>query len=287
MSPADAGRLLRGLDRDLRIGRAIRWALGAILGVGFVAAIRAADADERFNLLTTAAMTAALGWAFLSAWSMRQVRAANQASYFIASGRLDLAERRLREALSGFSIYRGAKLMVCHNLAVLAHGRGDYAAAAELCAGVLRHAPRSNEASRHTTRILLADCRMLLNDLPAAGAALTDMDVDDERMALAQRLMLLPIQVRYDVTAGRFAEAVERLKQKVRLAELLESPRAALVHALLAHACRMMERTQEAAYLAARAALYHDLSDLVEQYPLLATLADSDKNVSPKDAAAR
>lgn len=275
MTTGDAEILLRNLRRDIGISVATRALFAGIFGLGLVAASLSADAGQRLAFVFGATMIAALGWAVLSAMSVGQLRAASQATYFIAAGQSDLAEQQLRQALGSFSIYANAKLMLCHNLAVIAHGRGDYAAAAKLCDGVLRFPGRLARQSRSTTRMLLADCRLLLNDLAGASAVLEGLRFDDARLSLAQRQMLLPIVVRRDVLAGRFSDAAEHLAAKTKLAEMMDAPRAALVHALLAHACEMVHKAREAAYLASRAALYHDLAEFVPQFPMLASLVSS------------
>jgi len=269
MTSTEVVQLLVALRRDLRIATLTRLALIGLFAFGLVAAAAATDERLRLTWLWTVTMVAAIIWALLTIASTKQIRAANQASAHLASGRLDLAESQLRTALRIFSIYSPAKLLACHNLAVLAHGRGEFIAAAELCTGVLRQARRLGGSARRTTRMLLADCKLSLNDVVAANAALQGLDVMDERMPLSERLMLLPIRVRCDVTAGSHEVAVQQLREKVRLAELLESPRAALVHALLARACRCLGRPAEAEFLHARACLLHDLADLYEQVPLL------------------
>jgi hypothetical protein len=212
---------------------------------------------------------AAVAWVLLMIFSIRQVRSANQASVYIASGRLDLAEEQLKSALNAFSLYKTGKLLVCHNLAVVSHGRKNYGAAAELCAGVLS---LSSGLSRHVSRlcrILLADCRLFLGDSSAAHKVLEPLAGPDLDLPLSERLMLLPVELRCRIAEGDFEGAASSLPKKVRLAELLESPKAALVHALLARACRRVGELTAAAFLQRRAELYHDLESLGGEYPIL------------------
>ena len=64
-------------------------------------------------------------------------------------------------------------------------------------------------------------------------------------------------------------EAIRELPWMIRRAELLDSPRAALVHALLAKACRALGREDQALRLSRRAELYHDSGELRKEYEIL------------------
>src|SRR5438477_1197787 len=117
MTPTEAGTLIRILERDLRVARLARAALLAILLLGIAAAAATSERAGQIRRLWIGGTAAALAWAGLTIISTRQLKAANQASIFVANGRLDLAETQLRESLRAFSIYAGAKLLACHNLA--------------------------------------------------------------------------------------------------------------------------------------------------------------------------
>lgn len=265
MTSTDVLLVLRGVERHLWWGMLARAVVIGLFGGGVLAAVLTPDAELRSAWLWSSTMTAALLWGVLAAASVRQVRAANTASMMIAAGETDQAERQLMEAVRSFSLYGAAKLLAVHNLAVVSHGRGQFDVAAELCAGVLRFARRARRAAYTVTRLLLADCRLNLNDLPAADRALDGLDLFDSRLSLSERLMLLPIRLRLDLVSGRHTEAADRLWHKVKLAETLEAPRAALVHAMLAIACRGVGRTTEADYLDRRADLYHDRTEVAAQ----------------------
>ncbi len=286
MTRGEAGTLMANLQRDLRIAALARMGLGALLIIGFLVAVAWPDSDAREMLLFGTTLTAVFGWVVLSAASLRQVRATTQAALFLASGRLELAERQLVQAMTSFSIYNMPKLLACHNLAVVAHGRGEYAAAAELCSGVLQQTFRLRRSARRMTQMLLADCQLFMADVAAAGQALEGLDVFDDDMRLAERQMLLPIETRYLIAAERHADAAQRLPEKLRLAELLDSSRAALVHGLLGKACQEMGREREAAFLTARATLYADLPNVLARFGVKAKSTDAAATVSPASESA-
>jgi len=269
MTAVEAAALVKTLRRQLRLATLIRVLLMGIVLLGVAAAFAQPATAKAGDPLWAAAFLAGAGWIVLAVCSARQVRATNQASVYLATGRLDLAEEQLKNALRLVSLYRAGKLLVCHNLAVVAHGQRDFAAAAQLCDGVLAAGVSASRRLGRLCRILLADCRLYLGDTAAAVRAIAPLNSDDPRLGLSERLMLLPIELRCQVSEGRFAQAATAVDQKVALAELLDSSKAALVHAMLSRACRAAGQTKAAAFLKARAELYHDLGELAEEYPIL------------------
>lgn len=302
MTLNEARDLARTLRRQLLLASVSRIVLALLLLASFLAALLQPEADAGQDAIWLATLLTALTWVTLTMFSVRQMRAANQASIYISSGRLDLAEEQLKNAMHLFSLYRSGKLLACHNLAVVVHGRKDYPAAAELCDCVIRAGGKLTRSAGRLCRILLADCRLLLGDPAAALAALAPLSLtgrhptgetaNTEEAAvrkecgpvfnLGESLLLLPVELRCQVETGRFEQAVESLTWKVRLAELLDSPKAALVHGLLAEACRRVGKEPEAAYLQRRAELYYDPAELAAEMRTSANsarrLANADNN---------
>lgn len=289
MSPAEAQSLIRTVRRHFRAAWGLRILLLGVIGTSFALGLIREETTGQAGPIWTVAFLAVIFWFGLMASSIRQARAANQGTQYIASGRLDLAETHLKNALQGFSLYRFGKLLVCHNLAVVAHGRREYQAAADLCDGILSVARNQSRSLSRLCRILLADCRLLLGDSAAAMKALAPLDADHADMTINEKLVLLPIELRCLIACGDFAAVVASLAEKIKLSELLESPKAALTHALLARACRETGRTSQAAFLQRRAELYHDLGELEAQYSIrldsepVATSADNNIDNAPQD----
>lgn len=282
MTAREAHELVASLRRQFLLNGLARAAILILLGAGVLTASLRAVSEPQRQASWGVATCAGAAWIALMIFSVRQARSANQASAFIASGRLDLAEEQLRNALRQFTFFRDGKLLACHNLAVVAHGRKCYAAAAELCEGVLAlHSGISRRIVR-TCRILLADCRLFLGDAVAALRAIEPLSLQDPNLSLAEQLLLLPIEVRCRMARGEYENASAVLPWKVRRAELLDSPKAALVHALLAEACRRTGQPREADFLQRRAELYHDLDELAEQYGDLRDSAETARSTDNK-----
>jgi len=283
MSGTEAHRLIQSLRRQFLLATVTRVTLLSVVGLGFVlGTLWQAHFQRGSELMWSAASLAAIAWLTLTFYSVRQIRVAHQASAFIASGRLDLAEERLKNALRKFSLYRNGKLLACHHLAVVAHGRKSYRAAAELCDGMISLPGGPLVATRRTCRILLADCRLFLGDVLAASRAIAPLRLDGADLGLAEQLLLLPIELRCQIAAEQYEEAARALPWKLKRAELLDAPRAALVHALLAQAARKTGKGPVADFLQRRAELYHDLDDLAEEYPALRDLAPRARSADNK-----
>jgi hypothetical protein len=119
---------------------------------------------------------------------------------------------------------------------------------------------------------MLADSLLMLDRAQEAYEALRP--VYDQPLSLAERMKLLPVQLRYELAADHSASAVRDLREKARIAELLEPQRAGLVHALLAEACRREGLEPQRDFLARRAAIYTDVPELMRKYPPLARFAE-------------
>jgi|GEM_PF-650615 len=274
MSGSEAHRLIQSMRRQFLLASVTRSTLLVVVALGFVfGSMWRADANYRAETMWAISSVAAIAWVVLTFYSVRQVRAAHQASAFIASGRLDLAEERLKRTLRQFSLYRNAKLLACHHLAVVAHGRKSYQAAAELCDGMISLPGGPSVATLRTCRILLADCRLLLGDVVAARDAIAPLNLQGSELNLAEQLLLLPIELRCQLTAEQYDAACESLPWKLKRAELLDSPTAGLVHALLAVAANHIGRSRMADFLRRRADLYHGLEKLAEEHDFLRDLA--------------
>jgi len=267
MTGPEAAGFVRTMRRQLLLATLIRVLLFGLVTVGLMGAVMMPEANERMSDFWFAAVLAAGGWLGLAVVSARQMRATNQASVYMSTGRLDLAERELRHAMRLISLYRTGKFLICHNLAVVAHGRKNYAAAAELCDGLIAAGVGVSRGLGRMCRILLADCRLLLGEHTAADTALSPLRFDDPELVLSERLMLLPVQLRCQVAAGRFEDAVSVVAEKVRLAELLDSQKAALVHTLLARACEAVGKLELGRFLQRRADLYCESTELAEAFP--------------------
>jgi hypothetical protein len=272
MTDRDLDTLLKRFRRDLLFANGVRWSVMAALFVcAFGVMVSDDEAFRRTALLSVIMIL--IGWTVLAGISFRHIRLTNLGAALIAADKLDDAEVNLRQVILRFSLFRNVKMMACHQLAVLSHSRHQYQQGSRICRELLRHRLGSLKTVGTSCRLLWADCLLRLDDVQGAYEAFLPMH--GGALSLSEQLKLMPIQLRYELSAGLEKESVENLKEKVRLAELLDAKAAALVHALLAEACRRCDMVTESAYLSRRAALYGDLDDIAKQVQLIAPIAEA------------
>ena len=225
---------------------ASRWALGLMVGIAVV---------MWFNMLISTA---------------RVTRDLQSGSALLATGQLDEAEYWLKRAVTRFSLTAHAKLLASVELATVLFRRDRHVDVVSLCREVLRHRVSRLRNVWIAARILLADSLLQIDEIHAAYEAMRP--VYDTQLSLSDRMKLLPIQLRYELAANHSSASVNSLAEKVQIAELLDASQAALVHALLAEACRRESMPVQQAFLVNRAKLYHDLEPLAEKHAVIAPI---------------
>ncbi len=207
-------------------------------------------------------------WILLMLDTIRRAREVQAGSILVATGQLDRAEQWLRDSLQRFSLSLQAKIMACQQLASLYFRKEAHQDVVAICRVLLRQRLGSVRNALINTRLMLSDSLLMLDRVSEAYEAMRP--VYDTPLSLADRMKLLPIQLRYELAADHAASAVQGLPEKVQIAELLDSPRAALVHALLAEACRRQSMPRQHEFLARRARLYHDIEPIIARYAVIA-----------------
>lgn len=275
MNVSQARGFIRTIRRHLWMSAVMRFCLLLLIAVSIGALPFYANENRPSDLLWAVGAMAGIAWIGLTFLSVKQLRSANQGIAYLADGRLDLAEDQLSAAALQFSLFRVGKLRACHNLAVVAHGRGKFEVAATLLDGVLPALRHPDRALDKTSRLVLADSLLSLGDSVAAAKALSPLSLQSSDLTLTEQILILPIEIRCRVATGDYESAVSDLGWKVKRAELLDSPRAAQVHALLAEACRRTGREPIAKFLTSRANLYADMQEVMADRPGLRELISS------------
>jgi tetratricopeptide (TPR) repeat protein len=263
-------RLLRALRRNLVLFQGLRVVVAAAFAAALVWAL-GLPAGTNKTALAFLAGAAILLWLGFVAHSVRLVREFQISSALMAMGRFDDAEDRANRLLGRFSFSARGQFMLFQQLAGLLFRRDRYEEVIAICSELLRHRLGLARGLAFNARMMLADSLLLLDRVDEAYQAIRP--VYDTPLSLADRMKLLPIQLRYELAAGHVASATQGLAEKVRVAELLDSQRAALVHALLAEACRRKAMPVQQAFLAERARLYHDLEPLAKRYRSIEPIA--------------
>lgn len=248
------------LIRVIRVGIVVAFLVAILLASG----LEGTAGRRAIFLLAMAAMAC---WLWLAFTSVRVTRSVQATAILIATGQLDRAESWLRSIITRFSLSAHAKLLACHQLATLLLRREAYEDVVTVCRELLRAGVGGLQAAATQTRLMLADSLLMLGRPAEAYDALRP--IYDQPLSLADRMKLLPIQLRYELAANHSGSAVRDLREKVRIAALLEPERAALAHALLAEACRREGMEPQRDFLARRAELYGDMVELARKYPVL------------------
>ena len=209
-------------------------------------------------------------WLLLSYRSALRSNAAADSPLLIASGQFDEAEQRIESALRGFSIFRTAKLLSLHHLSVLRHAQHRWRESALLSKALLRQRLGSLQTLAHSSRLMLADALLELNDLRGAHDALSSLY--HERLTLGESINLLAVQLDYEAAIGAWPAMIHNVMSKVQLAELMPSSPAARAQMLLALAAKKCGRNDLADWLCRRAELLCDVNALVAERPVLKEL---------------
>ena len=252
--------------RDLTLGTI----LNALLlgGVFFCTLLGGAFNSAAGDLLML--MILGVIWVTLGYHSMKNSRLAANSPSLIAAGQFDLAEYQIEKSLKNFSIFRTSKLLSLHHLAVLRHAQRRWADAAELCGALLRQRLGSLTGLERQSRLILADSLLEMGDLNGSYQAISGLY--EHRLTLAEALSLLHVQLDYQWRVNAWDQMLAGLKNKVEMAELMNTANGARSQALLALAAKRTGREDLAAWLRRRVELLVDVNGLTAARPVLKEL---------------
>lgn len=265
--PSKLEATLATFRRQMAVARAVRW-VGLIAFIMALAAVLAFDQADDRRMAVAVLAAVVVSWILLALRSIHLTREVQAGGALLSIGKLDDAEVWLHKGMRSFSVAVPAKLVAGELLAMLSLQRDAHHDVIAICRELLRHPLTRVRSVWVNTRLMLADSLLTLDRLPEAHEAI--LPIYSAAMPLETKMKLLPIQLRYELSSGQTSSSVNALAEKVRIAELLDSPHAALVHALLAEACRRQGMPTEQVFLTERARLYHDLDGLVTRFPVIA-----------------
>lgn len=267
MLPVDAA--INRVRRDLTLGTLLKTGLAITVFGCFLVG------PDNVRILSLAGVGSL--WFWLSLNSARGSRAAAESPVLIAAGEFEAAERNIENTVRTFSLFRNVKLQALHHLAILRHAQRRWQESAALSRALLGQRLGPLQPISTSTRLLLADSLLEMNDLRGTYDAIAGLY--REQLSLPEVLNLMSVQLDYSARIGAWASMIDSVMAKVQLAELLPSGAAARSQALMALAARNLGRAALSDWLAARAALLADTGKLVAERPALGELW-------PQDAAA-
>ena len=251
------------IRRDLTVSAVLKVALILIATIGIV--FSHAFGIPGGDVLLLFAVGAA--WMVLSYRSIQLSRATADSPHLIAAGHLELAEKQIEQSLSTFSIFRQAKLMTIHHLALLRHAQKRWGDAAMLCRALLGERLGSMGGLSRASRLILADALLEMGDLPGAYQCISELY--RQRLALGEAMNLLGVQTEYEARVGAWSSLFTNVETKVRMAELMPADASARVQAMLALAAKHVGQREWESWLRRRVELLTDIQELCTARPVL------------------
>ncbi len=229
---------------------------------------------ERFgDVLGFAGIAAAVVWVFLGVSAAKLGRRVREASALASVGRADLAEGRARETLDSFCLLRPVTLGAAAVLARVRASQGRHDDAARLAAFVLDRPEKALTGEKRGLRLLLADSLISLGNAEQARLALLPLyqpASGDERLALADALRLLYLQLRVEAALDQWQAIYSRLASSLPMVELMPSADMVRSTALLLRAVDEAGDEAWASFLAHRVRLLGDVDAIEADEPALA-----------------
>ncbi|MGH7176725.1 MAG: hypothetical protein ACREJC_05035, partial [Tepidisphaeraceae bacterium] len=252
--------------RDLTLGAIVKVVLlGAAACALIVEPVLGIGLDAGIALGAVGAV-----WLLLGFRSMRGSRLAADSPMLIASGQYDAAERQIVGALESFTLFRGAKLMSLHQLAVLRHAQNRWQESATLCRALLAQRRGAPRGIGRSTRLILAGSLLEMGEVEPAGRNIAALY--EHRLSLGESLTLLLVQLDYESRLGRWAAMTGGIMSKVGLAELMPATNAARTQALLALGALHSGRKDWFQWLRRRVELLIEPEELKAWRPVLSEL---------------
>lgn len=252
-------------SRAISLARRWQW-ISFLMRMGLVVALGAAiyAYEKGGGFVVVAGMFVV--WTVVSSLNARTRRLAFDAGQHIAAGEFDLAEDRLTQSLTSFTLAGSTKQFGLQQLAMLRHAQSRWADAAALARAFL--SSRTSAAANDVpSRLVLAESLLEMGDLDGVARALQDLG--HQRLNLRQTLVLT--QLRLDLLArrGEFGQMFQQPHVTVGQIELMPAAVGMRCHALLALAAKRLGKTKWWTWLANRAGLLGDVESLYESRPFL------------------
>jgi hypothetical protein len=206
-------------------------------------------------------------WILLSYRSVQGSRKAADSPSLIAAGDFDRAENHIDAALRSFSLFRAAKIVSLHHLAVLRHAQSRWRESALLCQAVLSQKLGNMQGMARASLLMLADSQIQMGDLRGAFAAMTRLF--RYRLTLAEALTLQLLQLDYGWRIGAWESMLQGVAGKIQMCELMPPINAARAQSLLAVAAYRQNRGDLARWLRRRAELLADTAEIAAGRPVL------------------
>jgi len=264
MLPVDVA--ITRFRRDLTIAALLRTLLLlAAMGCIVAGPVFGLEGNGMFLLMMVGTI-----WVILSYRSMQGTRLAADSPSLIAAREFDRAESHIDAALKTFSLFKTAKLLSLHHLALLRHAQNRWRESALLCQAVLSQKLGNLPGLARTTLLILADSMLQMGDLQGAFDAMGRLY--RYRLSLNEALAMQLLQLDYGSRIGAWEPMLQGVGTKVQMSELMPTLNAARSQAFLALAAFKSGRTDLGRWLRRRAELLADVNEIAAGRPVLQEL---------------
>lgn len=267
---ADAA--IGAFKRSVGLARALRWLM-------LVAAVVLLSVSGQFSLAPFLAVAIFVPWIGLEVLSARSARLNRDATSLMAVGAFDAAEEKTTQALRLFSLHRFTKLNSLHQLAAIRHAQRRFADASKLARAVTLGMRTRDRRLGRSTRLVLVDSLIELNELDGAQIELTGLL--GESLNLRETLNARQLQVELLGRLGAWPDLATNLHPLIDLAELMQSLPSARTHAWLALAARQTGQSDRSHFLRQRSELLADVEEIIKDRPALEKLWLSSPSTPP------
>jgi hypothetical protein len=267
MLPVDLA--INRFRRDLTIAALLRTLLMmAAMGCVLAGPVFGLQGNGMFLLMLVGTI-----WVILSYRSMQGSRLAADSPSLIAAREFDRAESHIDAALKTFSLFKTAKLLSLHHLALLRHAQNRWRESALLCQAVLSQKLGNLPGLARTTLLILADSMLQVGDVRGAFDAMGRLY--GYRLSLNEALALQLLQLDYGSRIGAWEPMTQGVATKVQMSELMPTLNAARSQAFLALAAFKTGRGDLGRWLRRRAELLADVSEITAGRPVLREVFES------------
>lgn len=255
-------RAINRVRRDLTLASLLKFSLGLALAGCFMV-----GPD---NLKVLAIIAIGSLWFWLSMNSARGSRVAAASPVLIAAGNFEEAERNIERTVQTFSLFRNVKLQALHHLAVLRHAQHRWQESAMLAKALLGQRLGALQPISVSTRLLLADSLLEMQDLTGAYDALSGIRRD--QLSLSEMLKFQTLEVDYCTNIAAWDVVMDHVMNRVRLSELMPAGASGRTQAMIALAALKRGKNELSGWLKSRAELLVDVPNLLVERPALREL---------------
>lgn len=253
--------------RDMALSAVVRWLL---IGTALLALFISVLFEDPQTFVMSVLMAVGAIWVILGFRSVRGTRIAAGSGSLIAAGQFDRAEQQIAEAVKSFSIFRMAKLMCLHDLAVLRHAQNRWQESAMICQALLNEQGDTSGGLDRSSRLILAESLLELGDLRGVHDMLARLY--QQRLSLREALVLLGVQLDYLWRISAWEQMLVSAGKRIEMSELLPTQQSARMQALLALAADKTGKIELRDWLKRRVELLVDVERLCADRPILREL---------------